>query len=274
MKSEQYFQINKKYENCISLGHFCSTAMAMQQEGLRCFSGPFDWCRSPELPSILEMIENDFSDYMVKENLKTLENNSKYFEDIKYGFFYPHDICIDFEQEYEEIFKKYAKRAERFIEATKKPTCFLRIISGEKEISYIKENKDYIKSIIRKGNLNNDIIFLGTESLSENFLCFDLNLVKGYEARTYGYRMMFNNSKRFKDYCTKNILSNEKIENNIKYEKENLKLKDKAALIMHRVEESKDYIVKNFQTYFPNLYNDGMYLWGGAENMEKLCLNI
>lgn len=41
------------YENCISLGWFCGTASAMSMFGLRCFSGPFDWCRATSYQQII-----------------------------------------------------------------------------------------------------------------------------------------------------------------------------------------------------------------------------
>jgi len=71
----------------------------MARYGLRNHSGPFDWYFS-DFDSILNLIETDFSDFMVKENLIVNSSNHKIFRDKKYGFVCQHDIDSDFETEY------------------------------------------------------------------------------------------------------------------------------------------------------------------------------
>ena len=91
--------IDTKYDNCISLGWFCGKASSMAQYGLRSFSGPFDWCTS-NLNSVLKMLENDFEDFMKKENLAVVGQDTKTLYDKKYGFSYNHEVIYsDFEQE-------------------------------------------------------------------------------------------------------------------------------------------------------------------------------
>jgi hypothetical protein len=52
-------------KNCefIGLGNFCGVARALQCLGLKNFSYPFDWVRSP-LPGIIHCLDNDFSDFL------------------------------------------------------------------------------------------------------------------------------------------------------------------------------------------------------------------
>ena len=56
------------FENFISLGGMCTVAAALSKNGLRSTSGPFDWLISP-LESVITLLENDFRDFIEKENL-------------------------------------------------------------------------------------------------------------------------------------------------------------------------------------------------------------
>lgn len=90
---------DRPYSNCISLGWFCGTAGSMAKLGLRSHSGPFDWYYS-DYWAVLKQMENDFSDFMMKENLKMMKEGN--FCDLKYGFRYLHDIKYDLETIYGE----------------------------------------------------------------------------------------------------------------------------------------------------------------------------
>ncbi len=57
------------------------------------------------------------------------------------------DVKESFEMEYAGIYDKYIKRAKRFIENIKNPTCFFRAVRSEKEIDYIINNADYIQRV-------------------------------------------------------------------------------------------------------------------------------
>ena len=61
---------------------------------------------------------------------------------------------------YKEIKEKYERRCNRFLAAIKEPTCFFRMVKDNDEITYINENMQYIESIIKKSNVNNEIVFL------------------------------------------------------------------------------------------------------------------
>lgn len=207
-----------KYKNCISLGWFCGTASAMQMLGLRCFSGPFDWYFS-DFDSVLKVIENDFGDFMSPKNLQVIDDNPKVFYDKKYGFRCNHDISCNFEIEYPSIYEKYNRRAIRFMQEVKQPTCFLRAVRSNREIAYINQNKDYIYSVIKKGNPNNEIIFLllnDMDELSDDFIWFRLGIER-YIGKEYEMFTMFSGSEKLLKYCGSNILSEIQIEENKKY---------------------------------------------------------
>lgn len=219
------------YDNCISLGCFCGTAAAMEKHGLRSHSGPFDWYFS-DFDSVLKVIETDFSDFMKKENLLISESNQKEFCDTKYGFRCGHDIHCNFEEEYPLIYEKYMRRAKQFMKDAQSPTCFIRTVKSNREIRFIKENKEYIYQVLRKGNADNEIIFLlrnGLAELPDDFCWFRLNIDQ-YIGKTYEMRYMFESSKLLLEYCQK-ILPPEDVERNRRFDRKHLKLRTKFSIL-------------------------------------------
>ena len=112
------------FESYISLGWYCAVAGSLSKNGFRSFSSPFDWCYS-DFNSVISQIENDFSDFLKKENL-IFEKESGELIDTKYGFVFNHDIQNDFENEFDDIKEKYSRRTNAFLEASCLPTCFLQ----------------------------------------------------------------------------------------------------------------------------------------------------
>ena len=225
------------YDNCISLGCFCGTAAAMERHGLRNHSGPFDWYFS-EFDSVLKVIETNFSDFMIKENLFVNGSNPKEFCDMKYGFRCGHDIRHNFEEEYPFIYEKYKRRAEQFMQDVKSPTCFIRAVKSNSEIKFIEENKYNMFDILREGNEKNDIVFLLHKNLnvmSDDFLWFRLNIDK-YVGKTYEMRYMFDTSSKFSEYC-QGILSPEAISRNIQFDKNHLGVGKRVSIFIGKGKE-------------------------------------
>ena len=263
MKSDDNF-----YDNCISLGWFCGTASSMSMHGLRSCSGPFDWYRS-DLWAVLGVIENDFSDFMLRKNLQLVDDNPKRFVDTKYGFTFLHDIKENFEQEYSAIFQKYHRRAMRFMEDTKSPTCFLRAVRSHQEVSWIKENRDYISSVIKKNNSKNEIIFLvhkNINNLPNDILWFKLD-IEQYIGKAYEMRTMFNTSKEFLMYCEKIFCQKKKLKN-ICYD---TTYRTKRILINHMIEKGDNCIKLALIDCFGTL-DSGLWIWG-AGAMGAFLLN-
>ncbi|MCM1537630.1 MAG: DUF1796 family putative cysteine peptidase [bacterium] len=195
----------EKYSYCASLGWFCGTASAMIKNGLRFFSGPFDWYYS-DFSSVLSMMENDFSDFLSKDNLRIVEGEPGQFYDTKYGFLYNHDVKEDFEKEYDLIVSKYRKRINRFLSAITRPTCFFRAVRSETEIKYIIEHRNYINQIIKQSNPDNTIVYLllsGMPAL-QGEMYFYLNIDR-YVGDRYEMLTMFDQSENLLDYCAELI---------------------------------------------------------------------
>ncbi len=253
---------NILYANCISLGWFCGVATSMSRYGLRHRSGPFDWYYS-DFESVLKLIETDFYEFMEKKNLFVDANEPWIFHDKKFGFLCNHDIQHDFETEYEEIHKKYMHRAECFMQDIKQPTCFIRAVRTEKEISFIEENSKYIYEIIKKYNADNEVVFLilnTMKELPEDFLWFRLDM-KQYSAKVYEMRTMFDTSIKFSEYCKHNILPENLIKKNKEFDRSHLRERDKIALLMRRLD---DYdLVPILKKIFFDIER-GIYLFGAG----------
>lgn len=146
------------FENYISLGSNCNTALALSKLGLRTCKGPFDW-QTSSFEGIITLLENDFKDFLKYENLVICKDNQKTFDDIKHKINYNHDIKTNLQDDYNSIFEDYQKRIDKFRKMVKKPTCFIRICWQADELSFIKKNENRINKAIAF-NPDNEIIFV------------------------------------------------------------------------------------------------------------------
>lgn len=264
MKNSFYedYTWNNGYKHCISLGWFCGVAASMSRYGLRSHSGPFDWLFS-DLDAVIELIQTDFYDFMARENLFLDANDPLIFHDRKYGFICNHDIQQNFYIEYENIFKKYMRRVERFRQDIKQPVCFIRAVRSEKEISYIAKNIRHIYDVIKAQNINNEIIFLITNTMKKlPNTCLNIRLgVKEYIGKPYEMRTLFDTSAKFSEYCRQNILPEKLVESNKMFDKEHLTFDTKVAMYIHQLD------AYNFISVLRNFYPDlqkGVYLFGAG----------
>ena len=150
------------FDYCMSLGWYCATASSLSKYGLRSFSGVFDWCFA-ELEGVLKLIQNDFYDFLDKNNIQISGGSNENISiiDKKYGLTYNHEIKKNFEEEYDAVIEKYNRRIDKFREIFNNGTiCFVRTVRSNEEIDYIIREKEYIDSVIKKGNKKNEIIFL------------------------------------------------------------------------------------------------------------------
>lgn len=195
------------FDNFISLGWFCGMTASLAKCGFRNGSYPFDWYFS-DFKSILHFIDTDFSDFMVRKNLRKVTDNPFTFEDIKYNLRFNHDIKADFDQEYPDIYEKYLRRINRFRSAVQNPSCFLRALKDEDELQYITDNQDDIRRIIRKSNSSNEIVFLipqwikTKENLS--FPSFILN-IEAYRGDRKSLRSMLDKNNDVIEFLQSNI---------------------------------------------------------------------
>lgn len=113
----------QKYDIIYSLGHNCACALYLNQNKLRSTSGPLDWISNMSFNDRIDLILNDFTDYLKISDLKkiTPDNRTKnlqydVYKNEKTDCVFPHDFLCDvpFEKSYNEVFKKYQRRIDRF----------------------------------------------------------------------------------------------------------------------------------------------------------------
>ena len=168
---------NKKYENYISLGYFCGVATDLEILGLRSYSYPFDWLIS-SFPEVVNLIDKEFDGFLDFDNLSQNTCCRSHYRDDKFKIYFFHDFSefSSLNKQYSSVKSKYLRRISRFLQAIKKPTLFFRYISSEekdergmsRELLYIEDNYDEIINILKRYNKDNQIIFLGDETLKSN----------------------------------------------------------------------------------------------------------
>lgn len=213
----------KIFEHFVSLGHSCPVAASMGKYGLRGWSGVFDWLNTgSSFAMLLHYMENDFADFLIKDNLEEFLDNPMCFVDKANGFHFVHDGYL-FEKEYDKLKEKYNYKIRKFIIETSKPTCFLRYIRDEEEIDYIKEKADYIRSVITKNNAENEIWFLVSEDKKMDgfpFECYKIKATYSGETREK-LRGLFDQNIEFLQKCASSINSENLVKNlHFDYEKE------------------------------------------------------
>jgi len=105
----------KKYDVIISLGRDCTISYYLRHFQLQKESLPFDWLIIHSLESILQLFQNDFDDFLSKENLSyelTWKEGLQYIDN-KYKLSFRHDFIKDFHNEFEDVVFKYKRRISR-----------------------------------------------------------------------------------------------------------------------------------------------------------------
>ncbi len=201
------------FKHYVSLGGSCHVAASMAKLGIRNFSGPFDWYISP-LRGVLQCLDMDFDGFLSLENLK-VSDNQRTFIDTKYEFNFPHEIKRSLEADYDEIYEKYQKRISRFRTIIKEPTCFIRS-TQEHEIPYIKENRKWIDSIIKRSNSENEIIYIvqnvsESHQLSYPFFAAEYQYVWYFNRRSL--RTLFDSNAELRNFLVEHYSDEERKKN-------------------------------------------------------------
>ncbi|WP_026009783.1 DUF1796 family putative cysteine peptidase [Priestia filamentosa] len=131
--------IQKPYDAAFSLGHNCFPAIYLRNHNLRPFAGVLDWMISFSLSEVNKLLENRFANFLKKENL-TFES---YFangltlkiRDNLYNIDSAHDFLAKNNTptswpEYDEVYAKYKRRAERFLDTLEKSDDLLFVRLG------------------------------------------------------------------------------------------------------------------------------------------------
>lgn len=192
-------------------------------------------------------LENEFDEFLVKENLSVWTHNSKCFTDIKYNFRYIHEINSTLEDDYEDVYLKYSLRIKKFYKAIQHKTCFIRTVMDENELDFIVKNHKQINSIIRKCNNENTIIYLIYKDLiipstfKEHYYITEFRQGTTYDT----LRNIFDKSEDFISYCLENYDTKLQSSNLLfDLKKENLIFKKRKSTVKYS-RYTIHFIIKN-----------------------------
>lgn len=159
-----------EYKHIISLGFFCGTAQEIERRGFRDASYPFDWLRTKSLEHVLQILKNGMCDMLNPSMLFQEVLTSRTYINVDYKIAYVHDFSEwkSFDSQIEEVTKKYQKRVDALKKAINERTLFIRYIFDQDEADYICSNYDYIMSILRASNSNNDCFFIANNDIEVN----------------------------------------------------------------------------------------------------------
>ena len=117
-----------KFDLVVSIGEDCACSSYLRRCKLQDFSYPFDWLTKASFQSRLDLILNDFSNFLDKNDLYPLEKpktgivdeKCDYWADKRYDFYFYHDFPIG-----EQLEQSYIKvKGYRFYFFLTMPFCF------------------------------------------------------------------------------------------------------------------------------------------------------
>lgn len=200
---------------------------------------------------------------MKKDNLKIVDGKETEFRDIKYGFYYIHDVKSDLENEYEIIYKKYFRRIDYFREAITHPTVFFRCVRDIEEVVFINKNYKYAENLLKRYNEKNQIVYMLSSilgQLTNNVHAYYLNISE-YIGETYEMRHLFDNSEKLLNLCA-NIIDNKQKQRNIEFDILTNAQRIVALYVNKCVEKNIDGIDDIILNALDASRNEGIFLWG------------
>lgn len=166
--------IKKEYDFILSIGEDCACTAYLRNHNLQMLSYPFDWLTKAAFETRLELILNDFENFLNLEDLKFLEKtpemfNDKhcdYYENTRNGFYYFHEFPKDEDPKnsFDEVKDKYDRRIKRTYESIQSAERVLFVW-----LSHSKNTPDDLiislhNKIIQKFNKNIDFLIIENDS--------------------------------------------------------------------------------------------------------------
>ena len=115
---------NKKtYDLYVSLGAACSCTGTLRARNLQHYSYPFDWLYGSTLPERVNILVNDFKDWINKEDLEYVGNRLEpepcdIYANKRTGIVFNHDFPLEvpLDDSWTSVNEKYTRRIERLLE--------------------------------------------------------------------------------------------------------------------------------------------------------------
>jgi hypothetical protein len=228
------FKCNKKvYDFVVGLGYNCSTSRYLRGLGYQNASYPFDWVTGTDLKVKLDLILNDFKDFINKDDLTIGEENGELHKNEVYvnkktGMVHPHDfpIGLDLSDSYDSVKSKYDRRVDRlYLDINShKSVAFIVILTADEECS-MDLLSDYSSKLKNKFKKNIDIIIFKDSDIVGD----KIDESKGIYVYTGPY-------VRYHEIMGDANLLSKDILNKVKYDKLNkIKLKRLKSSLLYKV---------------------------------------
>ena len=207
---------NKKFDVIISIGEDCACTSYLRRFKLQSSSRPFDWLTKAAFETRIDLIVNDFSNFLVKENIIPLtkpvgvstDEKHNYYKDTLLDFYFYHDFRVGqpFEDEFILVADKYARRISRMYKE----------IDNSSDILFVWWSRDK--------HLSESVLVYAYDKLSKKFnskniclLCieFDMHYSEQYFADGHILAVKYDNISYLHNPAYNETMGNE--QNNMKF---------------------------------------------------------
>lgn len=170
-----------KYDCVFSLGSLCFSAELLTKAKLRVFSSPFDWLCGGSFQQRVELICNNFEDFLNIEDLektgeRSYPENCDIYQNNRSGIIFNHDFLKgqELSESYPKVKDKYDKRInrlnEKLYDSPKSLIVFMELF--ENQISKDEEIISFIEKINKRYNKTSiDILYIKHNSKMEDKEC-------------------------------------------------------------------------------------------------------
>lgn len=155
----------------IPLGIDCSIAYNLRKYKLSSTAFPFDWLKIPNIDNIVQILENDFADFLNPKLIHTKSQSQTafdYFDNTvekvatksykklvhtKYKYTMPHEFVGDV-IDWQKWYEKYSRRITRFRNIAKDPTIkkiFIRLDTKVKDLEMETKLQVILSNLVKTG---------------------------------------------------------------------------------------------------------------------------
>lgn len=138
-----------RYDLFVSLGSACACATVLKLTNLRTFSSPFDWLFGSTLQNRVNILVNDFKDFINKEDLVYIGTREepeprRIYKNKKNGLVFNHDFSYtnSLDEDYYGVYEKYKRRTNRLNNKIKNSNsvCFVFVQNPNERKEILNQN--------------------------------------------------------------------------------------------------------------------------------------
>lgn len=188
---------NKKFDVIVSLGEDCACSSYLRRFNLQKYSYPFDWLSNADFEERINLLINNFSDFLNKEDLipypkinPDTENNKKYdlYQNTRNKFHYYHDFeaSIPFSESYAYVYQKYSRRINRLYRQLNNAKHILFVWYSKDKTQDINVIKSAYELLNKKFSNKVSMLIIENSVYKEKYELYDKNLlVLKYDNASY-----------------------------------------------------------------------------------------